>query len=184
MGRSSAAKESELRDAASKLAQQRLSVIELAKELGNVAEACGQRGLDRTSFYEWTRRFLTQGFDGLKDLPPVHKSHPQTAPPEMVDRIKALALTHPAYGSNRHEAMLALEGIRVSSITIQKILNDNGLGTKIDRWLVLEQQNAEKARDHGGTGSVPRKAQPLLPRTPCRKRRARRVAVGGHLLRG
>ena len=41
--------------------------------------------------------------------------------------------------------MLALEGVRVSSITIQKILNENGLGTKVERWLALEQQNAEKA---------------------------------------
>ncbi|MBZ0217263.1 MAG: helix-turn-helix domain containing protein, partial [Fimbriimonadaceae bacterium] len=70
MGRPSTAKKTEPRDAVSKLAQQRLSVIELARELGNVAEACRQRGLDRTSFYEWKRRFQTQGFEGLKDLPP------------------------------------------------------------------------------------------------------------------
>ena len=77
-----------------------LSVLELARELGNVAEACRQRGMDRTSFYEWKRRFQTQGFEGLKDLPPVHKSHPQTTPPETVEKIKALALKHPAYGCN------------------------------------------------------------------------------------
>ncbi|ABA78115.2 IS481 family transposase [Cereibacter sphaeroides] len=80
----------------------------------------------------------------VKDLPPIHKSHPQSTPPETVARIKTLALAHPAYGCNRFEAMLALEGIRVSSITIQKILNENGLGTKSDRWLALEQANAEK----------------------------------------
>ena len=106
--------------------------------------------MDRTSFHEWKRRFQTQGFDGLKDLPPIHKSHPQTTPPKTVEKIKALALKHPAYGCNRHEAMLALEGRaidalwfkhngeRVSSITIQKILHDLGLGMKIDRWLALE----------------------------------------------
>lgn len=48
MGRSSPAKTAAARDAASKLAQQRLSVLELAKELGNVAEACRQRDMDRT----------------------------------------------------------------------------------------------------------------------------------------
>jgi len=144
MGRSSTAKKVAPRDAATKLAQQRLSVLELARELGNVAEACRQRDMDRTSFYEWKRRFQTLGFEGLKDLPPIHKSHPQTTPPEVVERIKALALEHPAYGCNRHEAMLALEGTRVSSITIQKILHEHGLGTKIDRWLALEQQTAEK----------------------------------------
>lgn len=117
-------------------------MLELAQELGNVAEACRQRGLDRTSFYEWKRRFQTQGFVGLKDLPPIHRSHPQTTPEPVVERIRALALEHPAYGCNRHEATLALEGVRVSAITIQKILNDNGLGTRIDRWLALETAHA------------------------------------------
>lgn len=68
------------RDSDTKLARHRLSVRELARELGNVAEACRQRGLYRTSFYEWKRRFQTQGFEGLKDLPPIHKSHLQIEP--------------------------------------------------------------------------------------------------------
>ena len=106
MGRSTTVQRSGPRDAATKVAQHRLSVLELARELGNVAEACRQRGLDRTSFYEWKRRFQTQGFEGLKDLPPIHRSHPQTTPPEVVERIRALALEHPAYGCNRLEAML------------------------------------------------------------------------------
>ena len=53
MGRTSTAATPQKRDADTKLAQSRLSVLALAKELGNVAEACRQRGLDRTSFYEW-----------------------------------------------------------------------------------------------------------------------------------
>ena len=152
MGRSSAAVKiaAESRDAASKRARQRLSVLELATELGSVAEACRRRGMDRTSFYEWKRRFQTQGFAGLKDLPPIHKSHPQTTPAETVERIKAMALEHPAYGCNRVEAMLMLEGRRVSAITIQKILNDHGLGPRYDRWLALEKATAGRAIDLTG----------------------------------
>jgi hypothetical protein len=103
MGRSSTAAQPQRRDADTKLAQGRLSMLELAKELGNVAEACRQRGLDRTSFYEWKRRFQTQGFDGLKDLPPIHKSHPQSTPEPVVARIRELALAHPAYGWSPRE---------------------------------------------------------------------------------
>lgn len=99
------------RDASSKVASQRMSVLDLARELGNVAEACRQRGMDRTSFYEWKRRFQTQGFDGLKDLPPIHKSHPQATAPEVVARIRALALEHPAYGCNRIEDAVPLRGV-------------------------------------------------------------------------
>ena len=53
MGRSSTARKATSGEAVTKVAQQRRSVIELAKELGNVAGACQQRGMDRTSFYEW-----------------------------------------------------------------------------------------------------------------------------------
>jgi hypothetical protein len=36
-----------------KVAKQRLSILELAKALGNVSEACRQRGMVRTQFYEY-----------------------------------------------------------------------------------------------------------------------------------
>jgi hypothetical protein len=39
--------------------------------------------------------------------------------------------------------VLAVEGRRVSAITIQKILND--LGTGRERWLALERNNVEQA---------------------------------------
>lgn len=64
-------------DASVKIAKQRLSVLELAEQLGNVTEACRRMGMDRTSFYEWKRRFQTHGLEGLKDLPP----HSQEPPP-------------------------------------------------------------------------------------------------------
>ena len=177
MGRTATKSESSKRDAKTKLAEHRLSVLELARELGNVAEACRQRGLDRTSFYEWKRRFQTQGFEGLKDLPPIHKSHPQTTPPETVERIKELALKHPAYGCNRLEAMLALEGRRVSSITIQKILNDNGLGARHDRWLALEQANADKRLELSAEQTAF-----LEKRNPCFRERQVESAAPGDLL--
>src|SRR5215218_6964728 len=60
-----------------KLARQGLSVLELAEALGNVSEACRRRGISRTQFYEYKRRFQTHGIEGLRDLRPVHKSHPK-----------------------------------------------------------------------------------------------------------
>lgn len=76
MGRSSLSAAPQKRDAESKLAQGRLSVLDLAKELGKVAEVCCQRGLDGTSFHGSRRRFQTQEFARLKDLPSSHKSRP------------------------------------------------------------------------------------------------------------
>ncbi len=131
-------------DAATKLARQRLSVLELAEILGNVSEACRRRGISRSQFYEYKRRFQTHGLEGLKDLPPIPKSHPQTTPPEVVRRIVALALKHPAWGCNRLEGLLKAEGVSVSAVTIQKILNEKDLGTRHARWLALERRHLER----------------------------------------
>lgn len=43
--------------------------------------------------------------------------------------------------------MPALECFLISAITPQKIFNENDLGTKIERWLALEQVNADKTID-------------------------------------
>lgn len=125
---------------AEKLARHRLSVIELAQALGNVSEACRQRKLTRTQFYEYKRRFELQGVEGLKDRPPIHKTHPQTTPPEVVAQIVALSLQQPAWGCVRLSAFLKRQGISVSSPTIQSLLIKQGLGTKLDRLLRLEAQ--------------------------------------------
>src|SRR6476659_2010016 len=82
------------KDPATKVAHQRLSVLQLAEALGSVSEACRRQGMDRTSFYEWKRRFQTHGLAGLKDLPPIPKSHPATTPEPVQERIAALALAH------------------------------------------------------------------------------------------
>jgi transposase InsO family protein len=127
-----------------KVARHRLSVLELAEALGNVSEACRHRGMTRTQFYEYKRRFQTHGLAGLKDLPPVHKTHPQTTAPETVARILALALEHPAWGCCRLSALLKLEGTPVSSPTVQGILIKHGLGSRFERLLRLEEKAASE----------------------------------------
>lgn len=104
-----------------------------------MAEACRRQGIDRTSYYEWKRRFQKRGFAGLTNLPPVHRNHPQTTSPETVARIKALALQHPAYGCNRLAAVLGAEGRQTSAVTVQKLLNHQSLGKRRQRWLALEK---------------------------------------------
>lgn len=130
-----------------KVAKQRLSVLELAEKLGSVTEACRRRGMDRTSFYEWKRRFQTHGLEGLKDLPPIAKSHPQAVSAEVEERIIALALAHPSYGCNKIEKLLSLEGPYVSNVTIQKILIDHGMGSRYDRWMALEKKSATEGME-------------------------------------
>lgn len=123
-----------------KVAHQRLSVLQLAETLGNVSKACRQRGMSRSQFYEFKRRFQTHGMAGLKDLPPIPKSHPFTTAPEVVDRLLALSLANPTWGCVRLSDHLKLEGIQVSSPTVQSILIKHNLGSRYERLLRLEEQ--------------------------------------------
>jgi transposase InsO family protein len=131
-------------NAEEKIARQRLSVLQLAEALENVSAACRQRGMTRTQFYEYKRRFELQGVEGLKDLPPIHKTHPQTTPAEVVEQILALSLKHPAWGCVRLSAHLKLDGISISSPTVQSILIKHGMASKFDRLLKLEAQAASE----------------------------------------
>lgn len=127
-----------------KLTQQRLSLLELAQALGSVSEACRRRGVSRTRFYEYKRRFQTHGVEGLKDLPPIAKSHPMTTPEPVVAQVLEIALEHPAWGCNRVSDWLALQGISISPPTVQKIWNERELGSRYERWIALERHVAER----------------------------------------
>jgi Integrase core domain/Helix-turn-helix domain len=163
--------------AETKVAKHRLSVLELAEQLGNVSEACRRRGMTRTQFYEYKKRFQVQGFEGLKDLPPIHKSHPQTTPPEIVEKVVALSLKHPSRGCNHLESLLALEGIKLSSVIIQKILNEREMGTKFERWLALEKKHLDE-----GMELTPEQVRYIEKINPCFKERHVESSRPGELL--
>lgn len=129
-----------VKDPSEKVALHRLKVLELAEKLGNVAEACRRGDMDRTSFYEWKRRYQTHGMEGLLDLPPVPKSHPLTTPGHVKDAILSLSNRQPSWGSKRLSAELAKEGFMVSNYTVQRVLNKAGQGTKFQRYLALEEE--------------------------------------------
>jgi len=160
-----------------KLARQRLSVLQLAETLNNVSEACRQRGFSRTQFYEYKRRFQTHGLEGLKDLPPVHHSHPWSTPPEVVERILEMSLAHPGWGCVRLSDQLKLEGISVSSPTIQNILIKNEVGSKYQRLLKLEEQALQKAIE-----LTPEQVAQIEKANPCFRERHGESTHPGELL--
>lgn len=165
------------KDPAEKLARKRLSVLELAEALGNVSDACRRGGMDRTSFYEWKRRFQTHGLEGLRDMPPVHKHHPQTTPPSVVKKLLALSMKHPAWGCNRLSDYLKLQGVSVSAPTVQKLLTKHGCGSRYDRLLKLEERAAKK-----GVKLTPEQVRQIEKANPCFRERHVESSRPGELL--
>ena len=165
------------RPSSQELVQQRLSALELAEALGNVSEACRRRGISETQFYEYRRRFLAHGLEGLKDLPPVHHSHPQKTPPGTVEAILSLSLTHPMWGCVTLSEQLKLIGISVSSRTIQNILIKNDLASKYQRFLRVEEQALEKEIE-----LTAEQARAIEKINPCFKERHAESSRPGELL--
>ena len=66
---------------AEKIARRKLSLLQLAQELGNVSKACRIVGYSRQQFYEIRRNFQLHGADGLLDqLPGAKGPHPNRVP--------------------------------------------------------------------------------------------------------
>lgn len=127
-----------------KLAENRLKLLQFAQTLGNVSEACRKLGVSRSQFYEYKERFEQHGLDGLKDLPPIHKTHPQTTSPEVVERLLELSRSEPGWGCQKLSAKLRQIGISLSAVTVQDILAKQGLGTRSERLYALEKRHLEE----------------------------------------
>lgn len=124
-----------------KIAQNRLTLLQLAERLGNVSEACRKRGVTRSQFYDYKRSFQEYGFEGLKDRAPIPLSCPHETPAEIKEKVLALSLKHPAWGQQRVSDQLALEGLSLSPTTVRNIWKKEGLENKYQRLLRLEEQN-------------------------------------------
>lgn len=55
-------------DAELRAAHQKMSFLQLVESFRNAIITCRLRGVSRTRFYEYKRRFQTHGIEGLKDL--------------------------------------------------------------------------------------------------------------------
>ncbi len=84
-----------------KIAQNRLSLLQLADRLRNVSEACRRRGISRSQFYEYKRAFQERGFEGLTDRPPILKTFPNETPCDVKEKIITRSLEHPSWGPLR-----------------------------------------------------------------------------------
>ena len=165
------------KDASVKVARKRLSVLEMAETLGNVSEACRRGGMDRTSFYEWKRRFQTHGLEGLKDMPPIPKSQPHTTTTETERRVLQASLEHPSWGCVKLSDFLKLQGVSISSPTIQKILIRNDMASVYDRWMKVEERHLSE-----GIELTAEQAAKIEKFNPCFKERHVESSRPGELL--
>ncbi len=128
-----------------KAARRKMSMLELAEELGNVSKACKIMGYSRQQFYEIRRNYQTYGFQGLLDkLPGPKNPHPNRVSPEIETEILNYSLEYPTHGCLKVSQQLALKGISVSSGGVRGVWMRHKMETKHQRLLRLEEKTKNK----------------------------------------
>jgi transposase InsO family protein len=130
--------------ALSQSTRRKLSLLQLAEELGNVSKACRLMGYHRDTFYEVRRAFQVGGVAALveKQRGP-QAPHPNRVEPEVEEKILAYALEHPTHGQQRVANELRLQGLNVSPTGVRSVWLRHALETRHKRLLRLEQQMQE-----------------------------------------
>lgn len=157
-------------------ASQRFEILKEIERSGNVSQACLQHEVSRATYYAWQKKYKANGLSGIQQKARTSKS-PDKIRQRMTDRVVELALQHPEFGCASIAGLLAQEGISLSPPTVQKILNQNGLGTVSRRLFRLEKLHVLE-----GFPVTDRQLELIIRNDPCLKERNNTGTYPGEIL--
>jgi hypothetical protein len=104
-----------------KIIKPRVGLLELAKELGNVSQACKIMVYSRDTFYRYKELHDEGGAEGLYEMNRKKPCIKNRVPEHVEDAIVNIAIEYPAYGQERAANELRKRGIIVSGGGVRSV---------------------------------------------------------------
>lgn len=126
-----------------KIIKNKVGLINLAQELGNISKACKIMGYSRETFYRYQEAVALGGVEALLERTRRKPNLENRVDEAIENRVIAYAIDFPTHGQLRTSNELRKEGVIISPSGVRSVWLRNELANKKKRLTMLEKKMAE-----------------------------------------